>query len=122
MKTLTKFLLIMVVVFAASAVKAQDVTKVAAKNAKLLEDTLGVRMIKGSWKPGDMMPPHTHPSHEIYVTKGGTLLVDHSVSGGTKDTLNLKSGMHMKSGPEQQHTTTNIGKTNVEVILIEINK
>lgn len=121
MKNVTKFLAIAVLMFAVISfhpAKAQDVVKTNPKQAKLLCDTAGVRMVLVSWKPGQQLAPHTHPVSEMYVLSGGQLTVTHTA--GSVDTLNLKTGDYMQTPPEIQHTTKNTGKTNVKIILVEI--
>lgn len=121
MTNVTRFFAIVAIIIAAisfSHVKAQDVVKTNPKQAKLLCDTGGVRMILVTWKPGQQLAPHTHPISEMYVLSGGQLTVTHTA--GPVDTLNLKTGAYMQTPPEIQHTTKNTGTTNVKIILVEI--
>ena len=67
---------------------SQDVAAVNPKLTKVLADTLGVRMIKNTLAPGDMLAMHTHPAQIIYVLEGGQITVnfkDGKTSNGTEN-------------------------------------
>ena len=99
---------------------AQDVWKVAPKNATLLEDTAGVKMILVTWNPGEEMAMHTHPTHMLYVIQGGQLTINHK--DGKSMVLDVKDGESMAMPAEGLHSTKNTGKSQVKAVLIEIDK
>lgn len=101
-------------------VTAQDVWKVSPNSAKLLCDTLGVKMIKVTWQPGEELPMHTHPAQQIYVLKGGQLTVNYK--DGKTETLEVKDNDAMQFPSDPPHTSKNTGLTPLEVILVEIHK
>ncbi len=98
---------------------ALDATKVAPNLYKLKSDTLGIRAIEITYKPGQSSAMHSHPDAALYVIEGGT--TEFTEKNGTKQTLTLKSGMAMVS-PGGEHSVKNVGTTTTKAILIEVNR
>ena len=46
---------------------ALDPFTVSGGNAKLLQDTLGIKIFEWQIKPGELLPLHKHPDHAMYV-------------------------------------------------------
>src|SRR5689334_9226109 len=46
---------------------AMDAVKVAPGLYKVLADSLGVRMLEATYKPGDSSAMHSHPENAMYV-------------------------------------------------------
>jgi quercetin dioxygenase-like cupin family protein len=99
---------------------SQDVAAVNPKLTKVLADTLGVRMIKNTLAPGDMLAMHTHPAQIIYVLEGGQITVN--FKDGKKQVMELKTGDAIKLPADPPHTTTNTGKNTVIFFNVEISK
>jgi len=97
---------------------AQDMVKTNPKNSKTLNDTLGVRMTKFWLKPGEELVLHTHPVQQVYILKGDQLTVDHK--DGKPDVYNVKAGDTFQDKEERPHTSKNTGKTDLEILLVEI--
>src|SRR5574342_184679 len=57
----------------ASTVSAQDVTKVAPNNCKVLLENDRVRVVEIWIKPGEKLAMHSHPASVIYVLTAGKL-------------------------------------------------
>lgn len=74
-----------------------DPVKVEAKFIKMLGDTLGIKFFEGVYQPGDSVDFHAHPDHILYILEGSTL--EMTVKDGTTQTVELKTGMGMVSGP-----------------------
>ena len=51
---------------------AMDAVKVAPALYKLKKDTLGIRVIEATYKPGQSSALHSHPDNAIYAVSGGT--------------------------------------------------
>src|SRR5437667_9552612 len=52
---------------------AMDAVKVAPELYKVLTDSLGIRMVEATYKPGDSSAMHYHPDYAIYVAQGGNV-------------------------------------------------
>ncbi|HZQ09670.1 MAG TPA: cupin domain-containing protein [Anaerolineae bacterium] len=92
------------------AVVASDVYKLILENDR-------VRLFNVEFKPGQKAVMHRHPDHVVYVLKGGT---NHLAfpDGQTLD-ADLKPGqaLFLPAGP---HETTNIGNTDVNLLVFEL--
>jgi quercetin dioxygenase-like cupin family protein len=97
---------------------SQDVAAVNPQFTKVLADTLGVRMIKNTLAPGDMLAMHTHPAQIIYVLEGGQITVN--FKDGKQQVMDLKTGQAIQLPPDPPHTTTNTGKNTVIFFNVEI--
>jgi quercetin dioxygenase-like cupin family protein len=93
-----------------------DAVKVAPDLYKVLHDTLGIRMIEATYKPGDSSALHSHADYAIYVIEGGT--AEFIGKDGQKMTNEMKTGM-ANIRPSEVHSVKNIGKTTIKVLLVE---
>jgi len=98
---------------------AMDATKVAPDLYKLKKDTLGIRIVEATYKPGQSSALHSHPDNAIYAINGGT--AEFTEKDGTKHTNELKTGMSMIT-PGGTHSVKNTGKTTLKVLLVEVNR
>jgi quercetin dioxygenase-like cupin family protein len=98
---------------------AMDATKVAPNLYKLKKDTLGIRIVEATYKPGQSSALHSHPDNVVYAISGGT--AEFTQKDGTKQTRELKTGMSMIS-PGGAHSVKNVGKTTLKVVLFEVNR
>jgi quercetin dioxygenase-like cupin family protein len=98
---------------------AMDPTKVAPDIYKLKRDTLGIRVLEVTSKPGQTTALHSHPDNAIYAVSGGT--AEFTEKDGTKHTNELKTGMAMVN-PGGTHSVKNTGKTTLKVIVVEVNR
>jgi quercetin dioxygenase-like cupin family protein len=96
---------------------ATDATKVAAGLYKIKKDTLGIRVLEATYKPGQSSAMHSHPDAVLYVINGGTS--EFTEKDGTKRSNELKAGTAMVT-PASTHTVKNIGKTTAKVVLVEV--
>ncbi len=99
--------------------KAQDVTKVDPAHYKIVLDNEKVRVIDHSNIPGEKTGMHSHPDYLIYVFEGGKSKAT-SPDGKTKTTV-FKKGETLWLDATT-HTTENIGKTKIHMLLIELKK
>ncbi len=98
---------------------AMDAVKVAPGLYKVLADSLGVRMLEATYKPGDSSAMHSHPENAMYVLEGGSsVFTDNS---GKETRVDLKTGMSAISSAET-NSVKNVGKNTTRVILVEINR
>jgi quercetin dioxygenase-like cupin family protein len=96
-----------------------DAVKAAPKLYKIVSDTLGIRVLEATYKPGDSSALHTHPVNAIYVISGGK--ADFIGKDGSKTPTELKTGTSMVRG-YNIHSIKNTGKTTMKVLLVEVNR
>ena len=77
-----------------------------------------VRVLQVQLRPGDKAAMHYHPEHVVYVVKGGKAKL---TSSGKTDVLEMKNGqaMFLKA---QSHETENTGKTDLDLLVVELKK
>jgi quercetin dioxygenase-like cupin family protein len=98
---------------------AIDAVKAAPNLYKVLSDTMGIRLLEATYKPGESSALHSHPDYALYVIDGGT--AEFTGKDGTKRTSEMKSGMEIVR-PAEVHSVKNTGKTTVKVLLVEVNR
>lgn len=98
---------------------APDGVKAAPGLYKVLSDTMGIRIVEATYKPGDSSAMHSHPDYALYVTSGGTATF--YGKDGTSMTNEMKTGM-INIRPGELHSVKNTGKTTIKVILVEVNR
>jgi quercetin dioxygenase-like cupin family protein len=96
-----------------------DAAKVAPGLYTVAKDTMGIRVLNILYKPGDSSAMHSHPDNALYVIDGGK--AEFTGKDGSKQTVDLKSGMAMIGGAET-HSVKNVGKTTIKAILVEANR
>jgi len=97
----------------AQEMSAVDTTHVAVK---LDNDTLQVTEV--TLRPGEKLPLHTHPAYVIYTIYGGTVRIVNQ--GGKTDDLVWDHGQVIYGDPEGPHTTENVGKTTLKILVVEL--
>ena len=92
--------------------------KVAKNVYKFIMENERVRVLQVLFKPGDKAAMHHHPDHVVYVVKGGKANL---TSSGKTDIMDLKAGqaMFIKA---QSHETENTGKTDLDLLVVELEK
>jgi quercetin dioxygenase-like cupin family protein len=96
-----------------------DAVTAAGNYYKVLADTMGIRMLEVTYKPGDSSAWHSHPDYALYAAEGGTATF--YGKDGTKMENEMKTGMIMIR-PAEAHSVKNTGKTTIKVILFEVNR
>jgi quercetin dioxygenase-like cupin family protein len=77
-----------------------------------------VRVVGTLFKPNDKAPMHSHPDHLVYVLKGGRLKI---VTSGKTDVFDLQAGQAIFFRA-QSHEVENTGKTDVDLLVVELKK
>jgi len=98
--------------------KAQDPLKVANNVSKFIMENDRVRVLEALFKPGDKAVMHSHPDHVVYVLKGAKAKM---TSSGKTDVLDLKTGQAMFF-KAQSHEVENAGKTDLDLLVVELKK
>ena len=98
--------------------KAQDPLKVAKNVSKFIMENDRVRVLEVLFRPGDKAAVHHHPDHVVYVLKGGKAKM---TSSGKTEVLDLKTGqaIFLKA---QSHEAENPGKTDLNLLVVELKK
>ena len=96
-----------------------DAVKAAPDLYKVLRDTMGIRIVEATYKPGDSSALHSHPDLAAYTAAGGT--VAFYGKDGTKMENAMKTGTTLVR-PGELHSVKNTGKTTLKVILVEVNR
>ena len=94
-----------------------DPVKVASNVYKLVMENNRVRVFSVKFKPGDKAAMHDHPDHVVYVVNGSKIKM---TSPGKKAAeMELKAGQAIFL-EAQPHEVVNIGKTNLDLIVVEL--
>ena len=120
MKRVKLSIAMLMLCFIGFAAHSQDFASTNPKLVKVLGDTLNTKLLLVSIPPGVTTTVHSHPSEIIYALSDCTMLVVYE--DGKKETFTLKAGQSAQGAPESPHRTTNIGKTTLEFILVEISQ
>jgi quercetin dioxygenase-like cupin family protein len=99
--------------------KAKSVTVISPALYKPLADTMNIRMLTGTYKPGDSSIMHGHPDFAMYVLEGG--LVELTGEDGSKQNIEFKKDMAVIM-PASTHSAKNIGKTTLKLVVVEVNR
>jgi quercetin dioxygenase-like cupin family protein len=103
----------------AAPVATADAVTAAPNLYKTLKDTLGIRIVEADYKPGDSSAMHSHPDYALYVIQGGK--TEFTAKDGNKMAAEMQSGEE-NIRPAEVHSVKNIGKTEVKVLLVEVNR
>ena len=98
--------------------KEMDPLTAASNVYKLLNENDKVRVLEVVSKPGDIAKMHHHPDHVLYVLKGGKVSL---TSGGETQDMEVKTGSVLFLDA-QDHEMKNIGKTTIDLIVVELKK
>ena len=96
-----------------------DPMKVAADMHKLVKDTLNIRAMIFTARPGQSTAKHSHPDHAIYVIEGGK--AEFTAQDGTKQVRDLPNGTVLIN-PATTHTFKNVGTNTIKVLVVEVRR
>lgn len=97
----------------------RSVTTISPNLYKKLADTLNIRMLMGTYKPGDSSIMHAHPDFALYVLEGST--VELTAEDGNKQNIEFKKNMAVVL-PAATHSAKNIGNTTLRLVVVEVNR
>jgi quercetin dioxygenase-like cupin family protein len=97
----------------------RSVTRVSPRMYKTLADTLGIRVLQATYKPGDSSIMHAHPDFVLYVLDGGT--IELTGEDGNKQKVDFKKDMAVVL-PATTHSAKNVGKTTLRVVVMEVDR
>lgn len=96
-----------------------DAVTVAPNLYSVIKDTMGIRILKINYKPGDSSAMHSHPDNVLYVIGGAKM--EFTMQDGTKQVRELTPGMAAIL-PGGTHSVKNVGTTTADAILVEVNR
>ena len=102
----------------AAAVIPIDPVSVSPDRFKILLENPHVRVVEYTLLPGERDQWHTHPPKVSYVVSGGTLRI--TTEDGQSFLTDEKAGAASWMDTLGRHFATNVGKTPVRIVLIEI--
>ncbi|MCY7292972.1 MAG: cupin domain-containing protein [Ferruginibacter sp.] len=98
---------------------SRSVTNISPVLYKALADTLNMRILEGTYKPGDSSIMHGHPDFALYVLEGSN--VELTSIDGIKQNVDFKKGMAVIM-PATTHSAKNIGKSTLRLVVVEVNR
>ena len=98
---------------------AMDATKVAPTLYKTVADSLNIRVVMATYKPGASSAMHAHPDNAIYIVEGGKALM--TSKDGTKMDNTFTKGTALVR-PGESHSVKNTGSTTLKVLIVEVNR
>ena len=98
---------------------AMDAVAAAPDRYKVLKDSMGIRILKINYKPGDSSATHSHPDNVLYVISGGKS--EFMDTNGNKQVFETPAGF-TAIGSSETHSVKNIGTTTTDAILVEVNR
>lgn len=109
--------MLVVCFLALQGAKAQDPTKVAGNNYKVLFESDKVRVLEVLYKPGEKAAMHTHPYHVAYSLTDSKLKF--TMPDGKTVDIEGKAGQVME-GPPGLHSPENVGTSDAHLIVFEV--
>ncbi len=95
-----------------------DAVSVSPDRFKVLLENPHVRVVEYVLLPGERDQWHTHPPKVSYVVSGGTLRI--TTEDGQSFLTEEKAGSATWMDTLGRHFATNVGKTPVRIVLVEI--
>jgi quercetin dioxygenase-like cupin family protein len=96
-----------------------DAVTAAPNFYKVAKDSLGLRVLEVSYKPGDSSALHSHPDYVVYA-KDAALATFYNKDGAGMESP-MKAGA-LNTRPAEVHSVKNTGKMPINVIVIEVNR
>jgi quercetin dioxygenase-like cupin family protein len=100
------------------AALAQELSKIDTTHVTVKVDNDTLQVTEITLKPGEKLALHTHPAYTLYTIQGGTVRI--AFQGGKAEEQVWDHGAVLYGDPEGPHTTENIGKTTVKILLVEV--
>jgi quercetin dioxygenase-like cupin family protein len=98
---------------------AKDATKVAGDLYKVKADSMGIRILEATYKPGQSSAMHAHPWQAVYPITDA--MGEFTTSDGQKIPVNMKKGEVMIVAPTS-HAVKNTGKATMKVLIVEVSR
>ena len=100
---------------------SMDAVKVSPANYKTaVADSMGIRVLMATYKPGQSSGMHSHPDQAIYIIEGSE--TEFTDKDGAKNPFTMiKGDARIITGPAT-HAAKNTGKGTMKVLIVEVNK
>jgi quercetin dioxygenase-like cupin family protein len=99
---------------------AMDAVTVAPNLYKVVGDSLGIRILEATYKPGDSSAMHTQPDNAVYVIQGGS--VTSFGKDGKQMVSEVKTGSTSIRAASEAHVTKNTGNTTIKTMIVQVNR
>lgn len=96
-----------------------DPVKVAPTLYKTLKDTMNIRVLMATYKPGASSALHHHPDNAVYVISDSK--AEFTGKDGAKQQMVMPKAMAIVM-PAGDHAVKNVGKSDIKVLLVEVNR
>ncbi|MEO5781953.1 MAG: cupin domain-containing protein [Ginsengibacter sp.] len=107
------------IVDSSAKTQTMDAVSVAPNRYQVVKDSMGIRILKIIYKPGDSSAMHSHPDNVLYVIDGGKS--QFTMQDGSKQVYELKAGTTMIL-PAATHSVKNVGTATTNAILVEVHR
>ena len=98
-----------------------DAAKVSPANYKVVvPDSMNIRVLMATYKPGESSAMHSHPTQAVYVIEGSD--AEFTDKDGTKHPMKMEKGASMIIPGTATHSSKNTGKTNMKALIVEVNR
>jgi mannose-6-phosphate isomerase-like protein (cupin superfamily) len=102
------------------ALGAQHMASDKVVQPALVQENQKVKITRILLQPGEGTPLHTHALDHIAVIMQGTTMKDMETDGRSKDVVQKTGEVHYVPGTGRTHSFSNIGKTPLEILSIEL--
>jgi mannose-6-phosphate isomerase-like protein (cupin superfamily) len=102
------------------ALAAQHMASDKVVKPELLTENPKVKITRILLQPGEGTPLHTHTLDHVAVIVQGTTMKDMETDGKSKEVVQKTGEVHYVPGTGRTHSFSNIGKTPLEIISIEL--
>jgi len=98
---------------------SRSVTTISPDLYKMLSDTLNLRILEATYRPGDSSIMHAHPDFALYVLQGST--VELTAEDGSKQNIEFTKDMAVVL-PASTHSAKNVGRNTLRLVVVEANR
>lgn len=99
---------------------AQDAVVASPSVYKVLAENDSIRVIQGTYQPGETENWHGHPPYFLYIVDSGRIQVESE--GKEPKVYDVKSGQNLMSPHVGKHRGTNLGTEPLRLLIIELKK
>jgi quercetin dioxygenase-like cupin family protein len=98
-----------------------DAAKVSPAQYKVVvPDSMNIRVLMTTYKPGESSAMHSHPTQAVYVIEGSE--AEFTDKDGSKHPMKMGKGSAMIIPGTTTHAAKNTGKTTMKALIVEVNR
>jgi quercetin dioxygenase-like cupin family protein len=100
---------------------SMDAAKVSPAQYKVVvPDSMNIRVLMTTYKPGESSGMHSHPTQAVYVIEGSD--AEFTDKDGTKHPMKMEKGSAMIIPGTTTHAAKNTGKTTMKALIVEVKR